>query len=73
MNPNRKKNKNSKEDILIKKIKKLYTNYGINTDDMDEEEFKRICDQYLSKKKNIDQDIKNSESVKNKFLDDIIG
>lgn len=74
MTPMQKKSKKTKEDILIKKIKKLYANYGINTDDMDEEELFRICDQYISKNKNIDEDIQKSETYKDKFSDDeIIG
>jgi hypothetical protein len=74
MAPMQKKYKKTKEDILIKKIKKLYANYGINTDDMDEEELFRICDQYISKNKNIDEDIQKSETYKDKFSDDeIIG
>lgn len=69
-----KKKKNSKFDSDIKKIKKLYENYGINTDEMDEEELERLFHQYKSSKQNLDQDLKNSEKFSSTFEDDdIIG
>lgn len=65
-----------KEQLGIKKIKKMYQNYGINTSDMDEEELLRLYKDYTSssKDKDLDADLKKSERYSNVFgEDEIIG
>lgn len=68
------KSKGPKYEAMVKKIKKMYENYGLNTSDMPEDEWDRLYKAYSSPKKNIDQDLKESEKVANMFGDDdIIG
>ena len=67
------KKKATKYDSEIKKLKKLYENYGINTSDMSEEEFERLYNQYVSSGKNINKDLKDSEQYSKAYDDDIIG
>lgn len=62
-----------KYEASIKKIKKMYENYGINTGDMSEDELDRLYQQYLSSDKNLDNDLKESEKFSNIFDEDIIG
>lgn len=57
---------------LAKKIEKMYQNYGINTADMSDEEFERICDLYRKHRRDIDVDLKKSEKHKDRFEDDIV-
>ncbi len=65
------KKKNSPEkDEFFKKLEKLYQNYGIDTSNMDEEEWERLKQQYRGK--NLDADLKESEKYKDQFLDDIV-
>lgn len=66
-----KKETKSKDDF-IKKIEKLYQNYGIDTSNMDEDEFERLRSSYKTPGKNIDVDLENSEKYKNQFEDDIV-
>lgn len=58
----------------IKKIKKIYENYGIDTSDMSEEELDRIYHEYKRNGRSIEGDVKESDkysSILNE--DDIIG
>lgn len=72
--PNHPKKKTTKIDPDIKKIKKLYENYGINTTDMSEEEFERLVQQYRAQGKSLEKDLKESEKYSSIFGDeDIIG
>lgn len=74
--PRRKKKKskviNPKHEAAIKKIKKIYENYGINTNDMSEDELNRLYRQYVSTGKNLDEDLKESEKFSSVFEEDII-
>lgn len=65
-----KKKKNFEKDEIIRKLEKMYQNYGIDTSNMDEEEWERLKKQY--QKKDLDSDLKKSEEYKDKFLDDIV-
>lgn len=67
------KKKNTKHDAMIKKIKKMYENYGINTSDMGEDEFDRLCKKYLKKENSLQDDLKASEQYSDVYDDDIIG
>lgn len=70
----KKKKKVTKYDLEIRKIKKIYQNYGINTDDMSEEELDRLYHDYRKGKSNLESDIKDSEKYSSTFTeDDIIG
>jgi len=57
---------------LAKKIESMYQNYGIDTSNMSDEEFDRICDLYRRQKEDIDADLKKSEEFKERFEDDIV-
>lgn len=67
-----KKKENKNKDEFIKKIEKLYQNYGIDTSNMDEDEFERLRASYQVHGKNIDNDLEKSEKYKNQFEDDIV-
>ena len=68
------KGKEEEKDIdpVVKKIIKMYENYGIDVSNISEEEFDRIKNLYKSTKKDINSDLKNSEKFKGRFDDDII-
>lgn len=66
-------NKPAKYEADIKKLKKMYENYGINTSDMSDEEFDRLYKQYLNSNKNLNEDLKDSEKYSHIFDDDMIG
>lgn len=61
----------NKSDTLIKKILRMYKNYGLDISDMSEEEFIRVRREY-EKKCSIDKDLKESEKFADKFTEDII-
>lgn len=63
---------NPKYESAIRKIKKIYENYGINTTDMSEEELDRLYQQYMSSGKSLDDDLKESEKFSSLFEEDII-
>lgn len=67
-----KKKETKDKDDFIKKIEKLYQNYGIDTSNMDEDEFERLRSSYQSRGKNIDLDLEKSEKYKNQFENDIV-
>lgn len=53
---------NEEVDPIIDKIKKIYEGYGIDTSDMEEEEFERIKRDYLSKgSRLLDMDVREAE------------
>lgn len=62
----------AKYELGIKKIKKIYENYGINTSDMSDEELDRLYHQYSKKNKSIDDDLRQSEKCSSQFGDDVI-
>jgi len=65
--------KSAPEDAMIKKIKQLYFNYGIDISDMSDEEFLRIMNQYLEKKDGaLDDDLTASEKHILAFAEKII-
>lgn len=66
--------KNKKQEIgpIIKKIMKMYENYGIDVSNMAEEEFERIKDLYKQSQKDLDADLKKSEKYKGLFDEDIM-
>jgi hypothetical protein len=59
--------KPSKLSLLIKKIKKLYNNLGIDTEDIEEDEFVKIAQEYEASGQKIDKDLKESEKHQGKF------
>jgi hypothetical protein len=72
-NAGAKSKKSNPEDAIIKKIKQLYSNYGIDISDMSDDEFSRIKDQYLEKKVGaLDDDLKASEKYIPDFAEKII-
>jgi len=66
------KKKIKHKDSITKKIQKMYSNYGMDTSGMSDDEFQRIREMYLSLKKDIDSDLKNSEKFKDVFSEDIL-
>lgn len=69
-----KKKKLTKYDLEIKKIKKIYQNYGINTDDMSDDELERLYHEYRKGRGNLEADIETSQKHSSTFTeDDIIG
>lgn len=62
--------KKKEKDSFLKKLEKLYHNYGIDISDIDEDELERLKKSYLSPGKNIDNDIKESEVYKEKFSEE---
>jgi hypothetical protein len=67
-----KNNKKQKKDDLTKKIEKIYLNYGIDISDIDEDELERLKQKYAQNKKQLEQDLKESEKHKDSFVDDVI-
>lgn len=67
-----KKKESKNKDEFIRKIERLYQNYGIDTSNMDEDEFERLRSSYQARGKNIDHDLEKSEKYKNQFEDDIV-
>jgi hypothetical protein len=67
----KKKAKSEQKDLIVEKIKEMYSNYGIDISDMGDEEFLRLKEQYASKPGSLDDDLKASEKHKG-FLDIIV-
>lgn len=65
--------KDPKQETYIKKIKKMYQNYGINTANMAEDELDRLYEKYRDEPKALEKDLKDSEKFSIVFADDIIG
>jgi hypothetical protein len=61
------------EEKILEKVKKLYTNYGIDILVMEDSELKRIVEFYKSNIEKLAEDLKKSSSHANSFSDvDII-
>lgn len=58
------------KDEIIKKLERLYQNYGIDTSNMDDIEWERLRKQY--KNKDLDFDLKESEKYREKFSEDLV-
>ena len=53
------------EDATVKKIKEIYSNYGVDILDMTEDEFLRLKEQYAQKAKgSLKEDLKKSRLLK---------
>jgi 3-dehydroquinate synthetase len=52
------------------KIKKLYNNYGMDTENMEEDEISRLIDYYENNKNNLEKDISKSLTNKETFSED---
>lgn len=61
--------KKPKYEVYVKKIRKLYENYGINTSDMSDDELDRLYHQYKEKKGELEKDLKESEKWAKVFKD----
>lgn len=57
------------KDALSKKIEKLYRNYGIDISEIEEDELERLKEAYSNGKSSIDNDLKNSEQHRDKFIE----
>ena len=57
-------------DLVKEKIILLYKNYGIDIDEMGDEEFGRLIKQYLSGISDIDKDFIDSGEHSDKFSED---
>jgi len=55
---------------IIEKIKKIYTNFGINIDSMEEEEMARVSEHYTKNKQNLEEDYIKSLDLKGKFKEE---
>ena len=64
------KKKESPPNKTWEKIKKLYNNYGINTENMEEEEISRLIDYYEGNKNNLEKDFSKSLTNKESFSED---
>jgi hypothetical protein len=67
-----KKGRKEETDPVIKKLIKMYGNYGMDISNMSEDEFERLKNLYLHPSKNLDSDLKESEKHKDRFVDDIM-
>ncbi len=54
---------------VYKKIVKLYSNYGIDAAEMEEDEVTWLLNHYSANKDLLERDLKNSEVHKDKFED----
>jgi hypothetical protein len=69
----KRKEKKEETDPVIRKITKMYENYGMDISNMSEEEFERIKQLYRNTNKaDLDADLKKSEKFKDRFADDIM-
>ena len=57
-------------DLIKEKIVSLYKNYGIDIDEMGDEEFGRLIKQYLRGISDIDEDFTDSDKHSDKFSED---
>lgn len=60
---------------IVKKLEKIYENFGLDMDDMDSEEVDRIVDYYDANKSQLEKDFKSSSKARKTLdsqdLDDI--
>lgn len=68
----KKKKSAPEKDALIKKLEKMYQNYGIDISEMDEEEFERLRQSYRERPQELEHDLEKSEQFKDRFVDDIV-
>jgi hypothetical protein len=64
------KKKETPPNKTWEKIKKLYNNYGIDTENMEEDEVSRLIDYYENNKNNLEKDILKSLTNKESFSED---
>lgn len=64
------KKDNKPHTKIIEKIKKIYTNFGINIDSMEEEEMARVAEHYTKNKQNLEEDYIKSLDLKGKFKEE---
>jgi len=64
------KKKETPPNKIWEKIKKLYNNYGIDTENMEEDEVSRLIDYYENNKNNLEKDISKSLTNKESFSED---
>lgn len=57
-------------DLIKEKIVLLYKNYGIDIDEMGDDEFGRLIKQYLHGISDIDKDFSDSSQHSDKFSED---
>lgn len=69
--PDAEKEKEKEKSPYLRKIEQLYQNYGIDTSNMDEEEFTRLINMYKNGR-DLDADLRESEKHKDKFSEDLI-
>ena len=69
---NSKAKKNEKKDEIRLRVESIYRNYGIDPDDMEEEEIARVTNYYINGKADLDSDYIKSLKHKEK-VDDIGG
>jgi len=67
-----KKKLKEEKDALRKKLEKIYKNYGLDTSNMTDDEFERMKEFYGQNGKDIDEDLKESEKYKDRFVDNIV-
>jgi hypothetical protein len=64
------KKDNKPHTKIIEKIKKIYTNFGLNIDSMEEEEMARVVEHYTKNKQNLEEDYIKSLDLKGKFREE---
>ena len=57
---------------LKEKVKRLYSHYGIDVTEMEDDEYIRILDSYKNNAEKLDADLKKSEKLQKLFSDDDI-
>lgn len=57
------------KDALSKKLEKLYRNYGIDISEIEEDELERLKEAYSSGKNSIENDLRDSEQHRDKFVE----
>ncbi len=55
---------------ILDKIKKMYLNYGIDIDIMDDDELERVSDFYIANKSKLEEDYIKSLELKGKFSEE---
>ena len=53
----------SLSDKIKKKIFQIYENFGLDPDELTDEEISRLVEYYSDKQKKLDQDLKDSKST----------
>jgi hypothetical protein len=55
---------------ILDKIKKMYLNYGIDIEIMDDDEIERVSDFYVANKSKLEEDYIKSLELKGKFSEE---